>query len=349
MLGELSVLYLFLGGTGAGCLAVCSLADLLWLREPFGRASCEDGAASVPERRVLALGFLSGTALVVFGVLCLLLDLGKGDRALEMLFSGTFNLMTAGVYGLCLTVALALAATAVRWLYVPTVATLVVRAVEVTLVPAALFVMAYTGFLLQMLGGFALWKSPLLPALFVLSSASCGMATVSLACLFVRRSAGVQRLGRVLAAADGIAIVLEAAAAGAFLALAGGSGHGATQAACANLVSGEQALLWWGGFAVCGMAPPLALEGAGIVGRLRAARRRRTTPASSSPAPLPFATGRTATARGSEDAAGLPPELVAAAVLVLVGGVCLRFAVTGAAEQPSLELQDAILSQGLSL
>ena len=37
MLGELAVLYLFLGGAGAGCVAACSLVDLLWLREPFGR------------------------------------------------------------------------------------------------------------------------------------------------------------------------------------------------------------------------------------------------------------------------------------------------------------------------
>ena len=33
MLGELAVLYLFLGGAGAGCVAACSLVDLLWLRE----------------------------------------------------------------------------------------------------------------------------------------------------------------------------------------------------------------------------------------------------------------------------------------------------------------------------
>lgn len=349
MLGELSVLYLFLGGTGAGCLAVCSLADLLWLREPFGRASCEDGAASVPERRVLALGFLSGTALVVFGVLCLLLDLGKGDRALEMLLSGTFNLMTAGVYGLGLTAVLALAATAVRWLYVPAVCARAVRLVEGALVLAALFVMAYTGFLLQTLGGFALWKSPFLPALFVLSSASCGMAVVSLACLFVRRSEGVRRLGAVLAVADAAALVSEAVAAAAFLLWAAGSSHGATVAACDNLVVGEQSLLWWGGFALCGMAAPLALEAAGAVGRLRAACHRRPAPVSSSPAPSPPARGRTATAAFDEVVAGLSPALVAAAVLVLVGGVCLRFAVTGAAEQPSLELQDATLSQGLSL
>ena len=113
MLGELSVLYLFLGGTGAACLGVCCLADLLRVRQAFG-VSSENGLSAVPQRRALAMGLLAGWLLLAFGMLCLLLDLGKTDRALDILVSGTLNLMTAGLYGLIALAVLGAVATAVR-------------------------------------------------------------------------------------------------------------------------------------------------------------------------------------------------------------------------------------------
>ena len=63
MLGELAVLYLFLGGAGAGCVAACSLVDLLWLREPFGATAVYGPDPAVdPARRAVALGLPWGLA-----------------------------------------------------------------------------------------------------------------------------------------------------------------------------------------------------------------------------------------------------------------------------------------------
>ena len=55
MLGELAVLYLFLGGAGAGCVAACSLVDLLWLREPFGATAVYGPDPATEKERRLCL------------------------------------------------------------------------------------------------------------------------------------------------------------------------------------------------------------------------------------------------------------------------------------------------------
>ena len=58
-----------------------------------------------------------------------------------------------------------------------------VRVLQAALALAALAVMLYTGLLLQSLNAVPLWATPWLPALFVLSSLSCGMALVLAACV----------------------------------------------------------------------------------------------------------------------------------------------------------------------
>ena len=358
MLGELAVLYLFLGGTGAACLGVCSLIDLVQLRRPFGPSARELGTLPASECRVVAAAFLAGFLMLVFGVLCLLFDLGKGDRALDMLVSvfvsGTANLMTAGVYGLVVLGALGAVAVAAHWLYLPWLPTGAVRAVEVVVVPVALFVMAYTGFLLQTLGGFSLWKSPLIPVLFTLSSASCGTAVALACCVLFGGGDGAPSYRRVLLRIDGVVVLAEAVAAAVFLAQLSGSDHAATHAAFENLTAGDQAFPWWCGFVGCAVLAPLlvqlALGAAGLAGRLRNPSRGML----GTPAPETVSMGVPASAIASLSTAdhhgsfGILSTLVVAA-LVLVGGLCLRVAVVDAAEQPQLELQESLPLEGALL
>ena len=54
LFGELVTAYLFLAGVGAGGVAAASLADLLFVREPFGADVVPDFAEKRPAERLVA-------------------------------------------------------------------------------------------------------------------------------------------------------------------------------------------------------------------------------------------------------------------------------------------------------
>ena len=51
--GVFVVFYLFLGGTGAGAVVTCSLADLVLVRQPFGTSAYVQGPSVRPEARIV--------------------------------------------------------------------------------------------------------------------------------------------------------------------------------------------------------------------------------------------------------------------------------------------------------
>lgn len=315
MLGELAVLYLFLGGAGAGCVATCALADLLWLREPFGMtAAYGPELAADPARRAVALGFALGLGALVAGVACLGFDLGRADRVLALFLSPRLTVMSVGAFALAALVVLAVPLAAVRFLYLPGIGRGAVAALEVLAVVLGAVVMAYTGLLLQSLQGAGLWRSAWLPVLFTLSSASSGIALVLACCAWAGEDAVLERLMSTLIRVDGVLIVAEAAAAALFAGLSAASAHPGAAAAAEALLEGPQAAAWWLGFGLCGLALPLAAELTCLLARGR----------------------RVAGARLAASAA-LP---ALAAVLVLAGALCLRWAVTDAAVPRELALQD---------
>lgn len=172
---------------------------------------------------------------------------------------------------------------------------------------AALAAMAYTGVLLQGLGGVAFWSTPLIPGLFVLSSLSCGAAGVFAAVPFTGVANEAQlRMLKVLARFDAVVITLEIAVAAAFLLWAGSSDHPAVATSLSALVRGEMAYAWWVGFGACGLMVPLAVELALAWSARRSLSRK---------------------------------ALAAAAALVLAGALCMRFAIADSGAHRDLELQ----------
>lgn len=304
MFGAFAVFYLFLGGAGAGAIATCSLIDLLVAKQPFGTHEYGPGPSVRPLGRIVDYGFLVGLAALAVGIVSLLLDLGRIDRALDLFFRPTASVMTLGSYALALLAALGAFLALVRFAYIPEVRRSAVVAAEVVAIAVALVVMLYTGFLLQTIGGVAFWVSPLIPALFVLSSASSGIALVFAVSFFVEHDRACLRVLRVLVRVDALVIVLEVVCAIGFLALANGSGHPGVVESLSILTQGDLALAWWLGFGVCGLVAPLAIEIVGVSGR-----------------------------------ADLHAVLAVAAVLVLIGAFCLRFAVVeaGVHREPVLE------------
>lgn len=312
MLGTLAVGYLFLGGAGAGAIVVASVLDLALVRAPFGTDARVSVDEAPPCERVAAFALLAGFAALALGVLCLLFDLGRIDRVLDLFLRPSPTYLTVGSFALAVLAACGAFLTLVRFAYLPSVPRAAAVAVEAVAVAVGLVVMVYTGLLLQGLGAVALWRSPFVPVLFTLSSLSCGSALVLAAAqLTGAASAFATVLGR-LAVVDAVVIVLEAAALAVFAgtALAGVGGDfvvGRTAEALAAsaeaLVAGEAAWLFWGGLVLAGLAVPFALDV--ILARLRRPR---------------------------------PAIALVAAACVLAGGLAMRYCVVEAGMHPLLAM-----------
>lgn len=310
MFSVLAVGYLFLGGAGAGVIATASILDLTWVKAPFGSASRVSIDEASPLERAVAAGFLVGFAMLALGVLCLLLDLGRVDRVGELLVRPSLSFLTVGTYALAALAGCAALLSAVRYAYLPWVPRRAVRAVEAIAAIAGAVVMAYTGLLLQSLGSVALWSSPLVPVLFVLSSLSCGVAVLLLAAFFVPEDKAVARLMLTCVRFDAVAIVLEGAIAALLVGFALSGDHPAALQSAQRLTSGDLASWWWIGFLLCGLAVPLAVEAT-------------------------FAVRRT----GGH---AVRIALAVAAVFVLVGGFSMRTSLVDAGAHREIALESAL-------
>ena len=148
-----------------------------------------------------------------------------------------------------------------------------------------------------------LWRTPLVPVLFVLSSASCGIATAFLAASFVETRHPYRGPLVWLARIDGGIVVVEAGCLAAFVLLAFAGEE--TAAAARALAFGELAPVFWGVLAVCGLAVPLVLE------RFLTHGNSRT-------------------------------QLLWIAALLLVGGFALRWCIVGAGAYDVTQMPEAL-------
>lgn len=266
VLSDLVVSYLFLGGAGAGACLVLSVLGLLVPRDLVTERAGVRLRPTAPYRKLLGPGFAAVLVLLALGVVCLLADLGNVERVILLLVRPTATHLAIGSWALaaCLVLAIALG---LAWSGFGAWNFALLRIVEVLAVLAALVVMVYTGLLLQSLSAVPLWATPWLPALFVASSLSCGIACV----LGISQITGAARafdavFGR-LAATDAVVIVIEAAILAAFLyttSTAGAHASNGTEVAAAqsarDLLEGGNAWLFWSCFAVLGLAVPLVLD-----------------------------------------------------------------------------------------
>lgn len=275
MFGMSIVLYLFLGGAGAGACLVLAVAGLLVPGECIavshpdraGRASQTVFWAPSTYRKLFAPAYGCVLVVLLLGVLCLVADLGRADRLLLLLSTPTFSHIVVGAYAYAACFALAVML-ALAWAGVVRGVPLGwVRFFGVLAVPVAAVAMVYTGLLLQSLAAVPLWAVFWLPAVFVLSSLSCGIALFVGAAHISEAGTAFATLFRRIVLCDAVVVLLEIAAVAAFLAACGGAvdapASGTSEAAVnsyLDLIAGSNAGLWWVGFAGLGLAAPLALE-----------------------------------------------------------------------------------------
>lgn len=257
MLNELTIMYLFLGGDGAGATLMLTLISWLFSGGGLRRmdAECVCFAPIQGERRLFGFGYATAAGLQLLGILCLLLDMGRPDKALTLFLNPHFSITAVGAYGLGAVIVLS-AVLAVVWLHNSFVRRWLVRALGLCAMLAAAVVMVYTALLLRAFAGVEFWDSPWLIALFFLSSASTGIAVVVAVSVAARVDMLWSGLVRRLFAIDMFVILFEALAVVAYLMTSWPVAAGDVEA----LLTGGLAELFWGGFVLCGLIVPAVLN-----------------------------------------------------------------------------------------
>lgn len=257
----LTTCYLFLGGAGAGALVVLGVLECANARRRSERTQNDSNrferAFALPDE-FFARGWSLCFMALAAGMLCLLADLGRPERLLNLLVAPELSAMAVGAYALIVALICAGAFALASLSDHASRGFKIVYVVAGVGIVAGVTAMAYTGILLQSLASVLFWQTPLLPLLFLLSSLSCGIAWVLLGSAFVEaRQPFVRPLVR-LAGIDGVLIGVEALCLAALL-LSAYEGTG-TRLAAEALLTGDLAPLFWGGVVICGLALPFVLE-----------------------------------------------------------------------------------------
>lgn len=96
MFGELVTAYLFLAGVGAGGVAAASVADLLFVREPFGADVVPDFAEKRPAERLVAGVLALSCGALAWAPAASPPTSGRIDRVLSLFTAPPVTLMNLG-------------------------------------------------------------------------------------------------------------------------------------------------------------------------------------------------------------------------------------------------------------
>lgn len=253
MLGTFVILYLFLGGCGAGVLFVAAVWSLLFHRT-ITRTFEQSRAFGALTGRLYAVGF----ALLALSALCLLFDLGSPHRFFLLLLRPTPSLLSLGSFVLLATLlasACLAAAHALGW----PLPSWVRKGLEALCAVLAVVLMVYTGLYLALMEAVPLWDNAAVPALFAFSSLSSGAAIVLLFAPFVRDWALLAGWIEGLHRAHLLVLGLEFLSVAGFLVLAAMNPFAAP--GLARLLSPEGQGPWFiAGFVLGGVVVPFGAE-----------------------------------------------------------------------------------------
>lgn len=303
--GWLIVIYLFLGGLGAGAYLTSFAAGKGWL-----------GHSPALERA----GYFIAAPVVAFGTLLLVFDLGQGLKKpwlLIGLLSNPRSVMTWGVYILAtfILVGLGVAYFALKKKEAP-------KALITLGAVLALATGAYTGLLVAVVKAVPVWNTFVMPVLFVVSALSTGLSITTLVGHILEKGlhADEKKTTKVHLGLVGAEMVLIAV----FLGLMLSGTNGPVGIASANqLVSGALAIPFWGILIGVGLVFPLLVF---IFGLMKLAQGGRAVQPELVPASAEMEGA--ATLEGSQ---GVTNLLLLSDAAVVVGGFVLRYVVIFAA------------------
>ena len=270
MFSELAVAYLFFGGAGAGTCVVMGILEcanvgrygtrtihrtakkscprlILWLRKNL----------RVPQE-LLSRGWVLCLVLLAAGSLCLMVDVGRPERALSLWLAPRFTVVTVGAWALLASGALAaffsLASNGVG----ARLPLFVVLVAAVAAVIAGVVTAVYTGVLLMQLPSVVAFGTWLVPTLFCLSSLSCGMAIAFSVASFVDSRVPFGAALRCLSRMDRAMIIAEIVALALFATFLLTSVQ--TEAGGRALLVGDEAIVFWVVLVLIGLVAPFILE-----------------------------------------------------------------------------------------
>lgn len=251
LLSDFIIWYLFLGGLGGGTYLVAFLVEVAARLRPQGGIATLRGL----KPPMYAASLLS----LLAGALCLLKDATNPENVLALFLQPTFSALSVGTFALsalivCLAVLTAFALGDGKQPH--RTGLTIVQALTAVL---AFIVIVYTGVFLSGMVAVPLWASPLLPALFLLSSLSTGIAALFVLAVLMpnRHRASLEAMSPFFKA-DIVLIALEIAALSIMLIQV--SGDPIAQASIDALVFGDCSLHFWLGFMTCGLIIPLGAE-----------------------------------------------------------------------------------------
>lgn len=268
MFNGLTVMYLFLGGAGAGMCVVLSLLECFTARESMSVRLISTAPFDSPLARVSAFLALPSEfftrawpmclVLLSLGVLCLIADVGRPERLFNLLFSPQPTAMSVGSYAIAASVLCSGVFSAMSLLDNVEPSRALTLTVALIGVVSGFVTAVYTGVLLSSLASVVAYRTPLLPALFCVSSLSCGLAGAFAALSFTEPRHPHVRPLAVLTLADSALVLAEIVLVSVYVFWMLGSQDAAAGAWA--LVAGDMRWLFWGGLLVCGLVVPFALE-----------------------------------------------------------------------------------------
>lgn len=244
------ICYLFLAGTGSGAYAIAALFAV------FGHRSIRDG---VREYRVITkCGFWLGPLLVAFGAVLLVFDLGSPERAFTIFLTPKLTILSFGAWAVLLFCLLAGLSFFLHNTERTTIAVPLLRVVEAFTFLTALAVMIYTGVLVSSMPNVPLLHSPLIIALFIISSFSSGAALITLYG-FLNQHRKSMRYGlRIISRIDLVCIMLEVVVIAALFAQKYFESDIARNSV-RNILLGENLPVFWFGVVFLGLMLPVIL------------------------------------------------------------------------------------------
>lgn len=239
--GWLIVIYLFLGGLGAGSYLTSSLAYKGYFDEDTKLDS-----------KFYNLGFIFAPILVIIGCVMLLFDLAPSAALnpfmLIQLYLHPISMMGIGMYLLTIFIIISL----ITAFYVLKKKNLNSGLLMIGSV-LSFGVMCYTGLLLYVVKAIPLWATIWLPILFTLSAFSTGLSFNSLTLVV-----GGSTLSKKISKAHALIISLEIGAFVFFIAHALSSAAG--RLSVANVLFGQYSVVFWVGFVIVGLLFPLFMN-----------------------------------------------------------------------------------------
>ena len=253
------VLYLSLGGLGGGLSVVAGIAGFSIPRQFLIRDSLREYLDLMRSAFVFAAAFL------LLGSLFLLADSGNHRALVHLFFSPNLSYLSIGAWAILVNMVLCLVLILLWRTGAKKQNPFVSRTLHGGAVVAGLVVALYTGLFLASMKAVPLWNTGWLPALFVLSSLSCGIVIFLALIQANNLVATFSSFMRLLAKVDIIVVLLELlCAAMMVIVLVTRTIDGPTSAAgvasALDMVSGKYAWVWWAGLVGLGIVATLLFD-----------------------------------------------------------------------------------------